>query len=93
MAVRPAAAVTPPNGQPDRPLLVLDHVPQSAPPRSRQLLGWLDSRDVENPDTDPPLAEQGPERQPAADRGQWQDTGATLERRVADECCARTETG
>ncbi|MEU5384725.1 AAA domain-containing protein [Kitasatospora cineracea] len=78
--------MAPPNGQPDRPLLVLDHVPQSAPPEvPAELLGWLDPQDTADPDADPPLAEQGPERHLTVDRGQWQDTGATLERRAADE--------
>ncbi|BAJ26868.1 hypothetical protein KSE_10330 [Kitasatospora setae KM-6054] len=78
--------VAKPDGQPDRPLFVLDHVPQSAPPEiPAELLGWLDSRDVQNPDSDPPLAEPGPEGEPAPERGHRQDTGATVARRAADE--------
>ncbi|MFG2696396.1 AAA domain-containing protein [Kitasatospora sp. NPDC048407] len=80
------AAIARPTDQPDRALLVLDHVPQSAPPDvPAELRDWLDEKDCANPDGgDPPLAERGPERVGAAVEV-WQDTGATVERGDADE--------
>ncbi|MCP2311311.1 very-short-patch-repair endonuclease [Kitasatospora paracochleata] len=48
----------------DRPLLVLDHVPQAAAPELPPVLeGWVDERLCRDADAeDPPLAEEGPHR-------------------------------
>ncbi|WP_073809883.1 AAA domain-containing protein [Kitasatospora sp. CB01950] len=79
-------AISRPTDQEDRPLLVLDHVPQSAPPDvPAELRDWIDQSACEDPDGgDPPLAERGPERS-RAEVELWQDTGETVEREAADE--------
>ncbi|MFJ8624905.1 AAA domain-containing protein [Kitasatospora sp. NPDC093550] len=74
----------------DRPLLVLDHVPQTAAPELPPVLeGWVDERLCQDADADdPPLSEEGPYRTwvpEAGDDNCWQDSEATVARKDAEE--------
>ncbi|MFC5667558.1 AAA domain-containing protein [Kitasatospora misakiensis] len=74
----------------DRPLLVLDHVPQAVPPElPPELEGWVDERSCQDADAeDPPLAEEGPSRTwipGAGDADRWWDGEATVARKDAEE--------
>ncbi|MGY0465402.1 AAA domain-containing protein [Kitasatospora sp. cg17-2] len=74
----------------DRPLLLLDHVPQVAAPELPPVLeGWVDERSYQEADAeDPPLAEEGPDRAwvpGVGAAGRWQDGEATVVREDAEE--------
>ncbi|MFB7380005.1 AAA domain-containing protein [Kitasatospora purpeofusca] len=74
----------------DRPLLVLDHVPQAAAPELPPVLeGWVDERPCQDADAeDPPLSEEGPYRTwvpGAGDDDRWQDSEVTVAREDAEE--------
>ncbi|MFF2619909.1 AAA domain-containing protein [Kitasatospora sp. NPDC058046] len=84
------AKVPRPSGDDDRPLLILDHVPQAAAPELPPVLeGWVDERLCQDADAeDPPLAEEGPYRtgEPAAGgAGGWQGDEAVVARKEAAE--------
>ncbi|MER8187982.1 AAA domain-containing protein [Kitasatospora sp. NPDC094015] len=84
------AKVPRPSDDEDRPLLLLDHVPQAAAPELPPVLeGWVDERLCQDADAeDPPLAEEGPYRTwlpGAGDGDRWRDREATVAREDADE--------
>ncbi|MFE4599319.1 AAA domain-containing protein [Kitasatospora indigofera] len=84
------AKVPRPSEDEDRPLLLLDHVPQVAPPELPPVLeGWVEERFCQDADAeDPPLAEEGPCRTwlpGVADGDRWQDREATVARENAHE--------
>jgi very-short-patch-repair endonuclease len=67
-----------PAARPDGVLLVLDHVPQAAPPPLPEVLeGWIDPQRCQDPDAgDPPLSDEGPGHEQAQDtdgREWWEE--------------------
>ncbi|MGA4545161.1 AAA domain-containing protein [Uniformispora flossi] len=84
-------AVRQPTGRVDGVLLVLDHVPQTAPPPLPELLdGWVTAERCQDADGgDPPLASLGPRRellQASDGREQWEEAAdGTVRREDAAE--------